>query len=238
MSYSSDEKLAIFGSAGAIGSNMVQAALTMGLTPNVAMYDPFDKGNEGAAEEIYHCAAQAIVKSCANDPYTTFDINVMGTVALMEACRNSGNTVRSIVVSTSDKSFGHTPPPYNEDTRLNPMYTYEVSKACQHMAALNYFNNYGVPVMILASSNVYGPGDPNYSRIIPNTIRRLAKAAESFGRGIDVPDFKPQGAAEVRLAARSFLQMRSRICRKSMSSSISGTSSIFIPNDHVGGAPQ
>jgi malate dehydrogenase len=56
MSYLTQDKLAIFGSAGAIGSNMVQAALTMGLTPNIAMYDPFDKGNEGAAEEIYHCA--------------------------------------------------------------------------------------------------------------------------------------------------------------------------------------
>jgi malate dehydrogenase len=56
MNYLTEEKLVILGSAGAIGSNMVQAALTMGLTPNIAMYDPFDKGNEGAAEEMYHCA--------------------------------------------------------------------------------------------------------------------------------------------------------------------------------------
>ncbi|MCP3981283.1 MAG: malate dehydrogenase [bacterium] len=56
MSYITDDKLAIFGSAGAIGSNMVQSALSLGLTPNVSMFDPFDKGNEGAAEEIYHCA--------------------------------------------------------------------------------------------------------------------------------------------------------------------------------------
>jgi len=56
MSYLTDKKLAVFGSAGAIGSNMVQAALTLGLTPNVAMYDPFEKGNEGAAEEIWHCS--------------------------------------------------------------------------------------------------------------------------------------------------------------------------------------
>jgi len=56
MSYLTQDKLAILGSAGAIGSNMVQAALTMGLTPNIAMYDPFEKGNQGAAEEIYHCA--------------------------------------------------------------------------------------------------------------------------------------------------------------------------------------
>jgi len=56
MSYLSDEKLVILGAAGAIGSNMVQSALTMGLTPNVWMYDPFEKGLEGAAEEIFHCA--------------------------------------------------------------------------------------------------------------------------------------------------------------------------------------
>ena len=45
-------------------------------------------------------------------------------------------------------------------------------------------------------------------------IRRLAKAAENFGRGIDVPDFKPEGAAEVQLAAAAFLQMRERIRRQ------------------------
>jgi len=125
-------------------------------------------------EEIYHCAAQAVVRSCANDPYTTFDINIMGTVSLLEACRNSGDVVKSIVISTSDKAFGHAKAPYTEDTPLNPMYTYETSKACQQMVSLCYFYNYGVPVRVVASSNVYGPGDPNMSRIIPNTITRLA----------------------------------------------------------------
>jgi CDP-glucose 4,6-dehydratase len=126
-------------------------------------------------EEVYHCAAQAIVRTCANDPYTTYDINVMGTVALLEACRNSGESVKSIVVSTSDKAFGHAPIPYTEKTPLNPLYTYETSKACQQMITLSYFHNYGLPTKVIASSNVYGPGDPNLSRIIPNTIMRLAK---------------------------------------------------------------
>ena len=45
-------------------------------------------------------------------------------------------------------------------------------------------------------------------------IRRLARAADSFGKGRDVPDFKPEGATEVRLAAAAFLQMRSRIKRQ------------------------
>ncbi len=56
MGYLTEDKVAILGSAGAIGSNMVQAVLTLGLTPNVVMYDPFECGNEGTAEEIYHCA--------------------------------------------------------------------------------------------------------------------------------------------------------------------------------------
>ena len=56
MSYLTEEKLAVLGSAGAIGSNMVQTALTMGLTPNISMYDPFEKGNQGAAEEMFHCS--------------------------------------------------------------------------------------------------------------------------------------------------------------------------------------
>jgi CDP-glucose 4,6-dehydratase len=125
-------------------------------------------------EEVYHCAAQAIVRTCANDPYTTYDINVMGTVSLLEACRNSGDSVKSIVVSTSDKAFGHAPIPYTERTPLNPMYTYETSKACQQMITQSYFHNYGLPTRVVASSNVYGPGDPNLTRIIPNSIMRLA----------------------------------------------------------------
>lgn len=55
-SYITNDKLVILGAGGAIGSNMMQAALTMGLTPNVCGYDPFEKGMKGAAEEMYHCA--------------------------------------------------------------------------------------------------------------------------------------------------------------------------------------
>jgi len=56
MAYISDEKLVIIGAAGAIGSNMAQAALTLKLTPNVCLYDPFEQGLKGVAEELRHCA--------------------------------------------------------------------------------------------------------------------------------------------------------------------------------------
>lgn len=133
-----------------------------------------------AIEEIYHCAAQAIVGSCANDPLTTYDINIMGTVNILEACRGVGSTVKSVVVSTSDKAFGHADIPYTEATSLNPLFTYETSKACQQLITLSYFHNYGVPAKVVASSNIYGPGDPNMSRIIPNTITRLARGEKAM----------------------------------------------------------
>ena len=126
-------------------------------------------------EEIYHFAAQFIVRSCSNDPYSTFDINVMGTVTLLEACRASGPTVKSIVISTSDKAFGHSSIPYTEDTPLNPLYVYETSKACQQFITQCYFHNFNIPTKVVACSNIYGPGDLNISRIIPNTITRLVK---------------------------------------------------------------
>ena len=56
MSYATNDKLVLLGAAGAIGSNMAQAALTLGLTPNLCLYDPCERGLQGAAEEIYHCS--------------------------------------------------------------------------------------------------------------------------------------------------------------------------------------
>ena len=53
--YLTDRKVAVLGAAGAIGSNLVQTLLTSRTTNRVAMYDPFEKGLKGAAEEIYHC---------------------------------------------------------------------------------------------------------------------------------------------------------------------------------------
>lgn len=56
MSYLTDDKIVILGAGGAIGSNMMQAVLTLGLSPNVCGYDPYEPGVKGAAEEMYHCA--------------------------------------------------------------------------------------------------------------------------------------------------------------------------------------
>ncbi len=126
-------------------------------------------------ERVYHFASWPITRACAEDPVTTFDINVVGAVKLFEACRIYGKSLKDIIVSTSDKAFGNATVPYTEESALKPVFIYDTSKACQQLVALGYSKNYGLPVKIVASSNVYGPGDFNDTRVIPHTIKRLAR---------------------------------------------------------------
>jgi CDP-glucose 4,6-dehydratase len=121
--------------------------------------------------EVFHMAAQSIVRVCETDPATAYDINIMGTVSLLEACRTFPRRINSIVISTSDKVYGHTEPPYDENTHFDPWFIYETSKACQDMVAMSYYAHGSyLPVKIVRCANVYGPGDPNLSRLIPATI--------------------------------------------------------------------
>jgi CDP-glucose 4,6-dehydratase len=125
---------------------------------------------------IYHMASQAIVRVCESNPYTAYDINVMGVISILEAVRTVGSKlIESIVISTSDKVYGHAQSPYTEDTPFQTKFTYESSKACQDIVSLNYAHSYKLPIKVARCSNVYGPGDYNMSRLIPNSILRILK---------------------------------------------------------------
>jgi CDP-glucose 4,6-dehydratase len=125
-------------------------------------------------EIVVHLAASSIVKIAATDPYNTYKTNIMGTVALLEAIRNVGTKVKSIVVASSDKAYGdHDMLPYVEDFSLQPKNTYDTSKACCDLISRAYASNYDMPISVSRCSNVYGPGDFNFSRLIPNSIRRI-----------------------------------------------------------------
>lgn len=124
-------------------------------------------------EYILHFAANSIVKNSARDPLGTYKSNVIGTVSVLEAAKNVGKC-KKILVASSDKAYGdHEILPYREDMPLQPKNTYDTSKACTDLIARSYAHNYDMPIVVTRCSNVYGPGDPNYSRIIPNTIRRI-----------------------------------------------------------------
>jgi len=122
-------------------------------------------------EFIFHLAAETLVGKCNKNPLKAFSTNIKGTWNILEASRNS-NSVKAIVVASSDKAYG-TPKelPYKEKSPLSGCHPYDVSKSCTDLLAHAYFCTYHLPVCITRCGNIYGPGDFNFSRIVPDTIR-------------------------------------------------------------------
>jgi len=124
-------------------------------------------------EIVFNLAAEAIVGKCLENPLRTFSSNIRGTWNVLESCRNLG-TVKAIVIASSDKAYGsRSKPPYKEDASLSGNHPYDVSKSCTDLLAYTYFHTYGLPVCITRCGNIFGPGDFNFSRIVPDTIRSV-----------------------------------------------------------------
>jgi CDP-glucose 4,6-dehydratase len=124
---------------------------------------------------VIHLAAQTIVGIANRNPVSTFETNISGTWALLEACRRSP-TVRQIVVASSDKAYGeHDQLPYTEEVPLRGQHPYDVSKSCSDLVAQSYAKTYGLPVAITRCGNFYGGGDLNWNRIVPGTIRSIVR---------------------------------------------------------------
>lgn len=122
---------------------------------------------------VFHLAAQAIVTKSVSNPLRTFSSNIQGTWNVLEACRNC-NDVEAIVCASSDKAYGsHKKLPYRENLPLKGSHPYDVSKSCADLLAHTYSCTYNLPVAITRCGNIYGPGDFNFSRIIPDIIVSL-----------------------------------------------------------------
>jgi len=136
---------------------------------------------------VYHLAAQVEVGVARKNPYLTFETNVRGTYSLMEAVRLGGEDIKGIVIASSDKAYGSYPKskmPYKEDYPLNPRFPYDISKACADMIARSYASElYSLPVLITRFSNIYGPGQLNFSALIPDAIRSALGYATFIPRG-------------------------------------------------------
>ncbi len=126
-------------------------------------------------DTVMHLAAQTIVGIANRNPVSTFETNIGGTWALLEACRRSPK-VKQIVVASSDKAYGECDTlPYDENTPLQGTHPYDVSKSCADLIAQTYAISYGLPVVITRCGNFYGGGDLNWNRIIPGTIRSILR---------------------------------------------------------------
>ena len=124
---------------------------------------------------VIHLAAQTIVGIANRNPASTFETNIAGTWALLEACRRSP-TVKQIVIASSDKAYGdHEVLPYTEDAPLRGVNPYDVSKSCADLIAQSYAATYAQTIGITRCGNFYGGGDLNWNRIVPGTIRSVLR---------------------------------------------------------------
>lgn len=143
-----------------------------------------------AEEEIHYCfhlAAQVEVGVARAYPYLTWETNIRGTYSLLEAFRECRASIEAIVIASSDKAYGTYPVekmPYKEEYPLIPEFPYDVSKACADMIGRTYASSlYELPVVITRFCNIYGPGQLNFSALIPDASRSALGYTHFVPRG-------------------------------------------------------
>lgn len=123
--------------------------------------------DDNQPEVVFHLAAQSVVTN--RDDYDSLSTNIVGTYNLLHACRADHN-LRSFVHISTDKVYGD-----GTVTRLSPLngvaHPYNASKLCGDVIAQMYWKYYDLPVHIVRTGNIYGPGDTHLDRIVPGTIK-------------------------------------------------------------------
>ena len=165
-------RILVTGATGFLGSHLVPILKERGHE-----IVPVGRGIERLGEGldfvdcVVHLAAQTEVGRAVREPIETFEANTRGTWKLLEACRQ--HKVKRVIVASTDKAYGRSHAPYNEDTPLKPDRPYEASKACADIIAQTYASTYGMSVAVTRCVNLYGPGHLNFSTLIPGTIKRI-----------------------------------------------------------------
>ena len=134
---------------------------------------------EHRPEIVFHLAAQPLVREAFRQPVETFDVNVMGTVNVLEAARDA-ESVRSIVVVTTDKVYENLEADceFRENDRLGGREPYGVSKACAELVVDAYRQSFLAPdnigVATVRAGNIIGGGDWAAERLVPDIVRAFS----------------------------------------------------------------
>jgi len=209
----------VTGGAGFIGSHLVDTLLRQGCEVTVFdNFDSFYQGKEAnvaphannpkfhlvrgsvldsellsktmnGAAIVFHLAAQAGVRYCLNNPMKAHEINVTGTMNVLEACRRL--KVQKIVAASSSSVYGNpSKVPISESHPLNPTNPYGASKLAAEKYCMSYFMSYHLPITCLRYFSVYGPrGRPD--QVLYSMAQRVARGdpPEIFGDGSQSRDF-------------------------------------------------
>jgi UDP-glucose 4-epimerase len=211
-------RVLVTGGAGFIGSHLVEELLQRG--DSVRVLDDFSTGRREnlkpwqndleileadlrdpaqvrlavtGMDRVFHLAAFISVPQSMLDPETCFAVNVGGTVGLLEASRKAG--VQKVVLASSTAVYGDTDVfPTTEETPLQPLSPYAVSKQVNELYARLYTQTFNLPVVALRFFNVYGPRqrpDSPYAAAIPIFVNLLVagQTITIFGDGRQSRDF-------------------------------------------------
>ena len=130
---------------------------------------------EHQIDTIVHFAAQSHVDTSFTNPMLYTQDNVIGTHTLLEACRAYGKVSRFIHIST-DEVYGENHGPsgavFTETSLLKPTNPYAASKASAEMFVHSYIHSYNMPIIVIRSNNVYGPGQYP-EKVIPKFMFQL-----------------------------------------------------------------
>jgi len=144
---------------------------------------------------VFHLGAQSLPTVSWEDPVTTFESNIMGSLHLFEAVRNL-RRAPVVVSACSSAEYGHVAPsavPVTEEHPLRPLHPYGISKVCLDLLAREYFLDYSIPAINVRLFNTTGPGKTNDAP--SDFVRQLARIKKGLQAPvIEVGHLKPRRA--------------------------------------------
>jgi UDP-N-acetylglucosamine 4-epimerase len=203
-SFKKDSSFLVTGGAGFIGSNLAEKILDLGY--KLRVLDNFSTGKKRNIEEfldnsnfelmegdirelvtcqqacdgidyVLHNAALGSVPRSVNDPRTTNDVNITGTLNMLIAARD--NKVKKFIYASSSSVYGDEPNlPKIEDRTGKPLSPYAITKIVNELYARNFYELYKLPVIGLRYFNIFGKKqdcDAVYAAVIPIFIKKLLK---------------------------------------------------------------
>jgi len=184
--YFSDKHVLITGGLGFLGSNVANRLVTLGasvmildsLHPryggNEHNIDPINKNNiqvvigdvrnktlleslVKSVDVIYHFAAQVSYLDSANIPYEDLEVNLLGTLNILETCRHINPSAKILFASSRLVIGASGSQLINEEHPTHPLSIYGAHKLAAEKYFSIYYHNYGIPTTVLRITNPYGP---------------------------------------------------------------------------------
>jgi UDP-glucose 4-epimerase len=230
-------RILVTGGAGFIGANLCSELLARPEVEGVTVLDDFSTGSISNIESlpvevvkdsvlhrdtvaelvsqndsIIHLAAQPSVPLSIMDPLSSHDVNMNGTVGILEACRKFH---KPFIFASSSAVYGQTQKlPISEDDAAAPASPYAANKLAAESYALAYASTYHFPVVAFRFFNVYGPlqsPDHPYAAVIPSFIDAAlhGRPLVIYGDGTQSRDFTYVGSLVSVLADAALKEMSS-----------------------------